>query len=226
MMMFSIKTVTDDISVVWVKASQYSIFSLNKFVSFSFNKTLWRIEKPSEPQTVSACFSLDVSSFLRAAYRSHGQSCRLKHIKHAQQSFTLSPPAAPRRNRTTFAASSPTTWSLLCCSSRSAAATRWSTSGCWRTSECGVPASPTDRRTLASCRGNHHSQSTHLTMWSTLFQSVTSCSSYMVSFITCRHETSNYFLYLFYFYHFFYKMNTRQPETQRHSLYCRIWHRK
>lgn len=66
---------------------------------------------------------------------------------------TLSPPVALCRNPTMFAASSPTMSSPLYSSSRSAAAIRWSTSGCWRTSGCGVPASPTDRHTLASYRG-------------------------------------------------------------------------
>lgn len=68
-------------------------------------------------------------------------------------SDTLSPSVGLLRNRTTSAASSPTMSSRLCCSRRSAAATRWSTSACWRTCECAVPDSHTDRRTLASCRG-------------------------------------------------------------------------
>lgn len=68
-------------------------------------------------------------------------------------SDTLSPSVGLLRNRTTSAASSPTMSSRLCCSRRSAAATRWSTSACWRMCECAVPDSLTDRRTLASCRG-------------------------------------------------------------------------
>lgn len=68
-------------------------------------------------------------------------------------SDTLSPSVGLLRNRTTSAASSPTMSSRLCCSRRSAAATRWSTSACWRTCECAAPDSLTGRRTLASCRG-------------------------------------------------------------------------
>lgn len=74
-------------------------------------------------------------------------------IKHVQLVINT---VSHCRNPTMCAASSPTRWSRRSCSSRSAAATRWSTSGCWRTSECGVPASPTDRPTLASYRGTCH----------------------------------------------------------------------
>lgn len=87
-------------------------------------------------------------------------------------------PALPsflnHRNRTTCAASSPMTSSPLCCSSRSDAAIRWSTWGCWRTSECAEPASPTDRRTLASCKGTQ--RHLHITVW-------TSCPSPSLLFI-------------------------------------------
>lgn len=57
------------------------------------------------------------------------------------------------RSPTTCAASSPTTRSPLSCSMRSAAGTRSSTWGCWRTCACAGPASPTARPTRNSCTG-------------------------------------------------------------------------
>lgn len=79
----------------------------------------------------------------------------------------LVPAVAPCRNPTTSAASSPTTSNPRCSLRKSAAATRWSTWACWRTSGCDAPVSPTGRRTPASCRGENFrpysiSQSAHL----------------------------------------------------------------
>lgn len=69
--------------------------------------------------------------------------------------LTHSYPLLPSRNHIMCAASSPMMLNPLCCSSTSAAAIRWSTLVCWRTSECVELDLPTDRRILASYRGTH-----------------------------------------------------------------------
>lgn len=87
------------------------------------------------------------------------QHCSLIQIKYIYCTVVVESqllPVALCRSHTMFAASSPTMSSPLYCSSRSAAAIRWSTSDCWRTSECAAPASPTDKLTPDSCRGTLH----------------------------------------------------------------------